>query len=255
MRHAYGKMLAFAGIALAIGCVRAGAGDIHTTLEGELIDMGGQVAVTPTQPTPGAPATLAGEAPAYYDVLPLRLLDMDRYERIALEPYPDYDRMPLHEKAAIYSRQFEFMRNRKPNYAPDVLAAIQASEEGRPAPRQPARARRQPPPSAAETRNYAYENREAPPQTPDGNVSIYDTMKQMYKPPPPKQAKPKENLSAIPGPWGTGVQEPEPVPVDPDTIHPDYTVNPDGTIQFGRDARMETLRDTRSLRDMVKARR
>lgn len=63
-----------------------------------------------------------------YDVLPRRLAEMSRYDRIAMEPYPDYDKMPLHEKERLYTRQFIFMKNRRPVYSPETLAAIQRSE-------------------------------------------------------------------------------------------------------------------------------
>lgn len=63
-----------------------------------------------------------------YDPLPRRLADMSRYDRIAMQPYPDYDALPLHEKERLYTRQFVYMRNRRPLYSPETMSAIRRSE-------------------------------------------------------------------------------------------------------------------------------
>ncbi len=65
-----------------------------------------------------------------YDALPPTFSALDSYGRIALEPYREqYDRMPYHEKARVYSQMFEFMNNRAPNFSPAVLESIKQSEE------------------------------------------------------------------------------------------------------------------------------
>ncbi len=65
-----------------------------------------------------------------HDPLPSSFSSLDSYEQIALEPYREqYDRMPYHEKADVYSRMFEFMNNRKPDFSPDVLERIRHSGE------------------------------------------------------------------------------------------------------------------------------
>ena len=60
-----------------------------------------------------------------FDALPSRIADMGEYERIAMEPYADrYDKLPLYEKAELYSRQFELVNNRAPIFSPELRAAI-----------------------------------------------------------------------------------------------------------------------------------
>lgn len=102
------------------------------------------------EPTPPAPATEAGDvgepdaAPeaaakpkkraakkaASFDPLPRKLADMDQYDRIAMSPYEEtYNTLPLHERAELYARQFEFMRDRPPAFAPADVEAIEASRE------------------------------------------------------------------------------------------------------------------------------
>ena len=49
---------------------------------------------------------------------------MSRYERIALQPYPEYDRLPLAEKARLYSQQFAQLHNRPPVFSPQTLSDI-----------------------------------------------------------------------------------------------------------------------------------
>ena len=108
-----------------------------------------------------------------HDPLPSRFAALNKYDKIALEPYRDkYDDMPLHEKARVYSQAFESMNNRKPNFAPDVLARIDQSEKG------------------AEAR------------------SAYEMKKDMYKPAPEPRERRSSSadpnarmLSAIPVPW------------------------------------------------------
>lgn len=79
------------------------------------------------------PAGQAKAAHAYtptYDTLPRFLADMSEYDQIAMEPYADrYDDAPLHEKAAMYASQFEFMNGRPPEYHPVDVAEIELSKQ------------------------------------------------------------------------------------------------------------------------------
>ncbi len=67
-----------------------------------------------------------------HDQLPLSFDEMDEYDRIAMEPYKGrYESMPLGEKASAYAVVFEFMRDRPPNYPPEVREAMARFEESR----------------------------------------------------------------------------------------------------------------------------
>lgn len=115
-------------------------------VRGDLVTFGEPRAPQPQPSVPQAPSPAAYAPRAYppaqvnlpqqpppppaqaYDILPRRLAEMSRYDRMAMEPYPDYDNLPLHEKERLYTRQFIFMKNRRPVYSPETLAAIQRSE-------------------------------------------------------------------------------------------------------------------------------
>lgn len=240
MRHP--KLAGFIiGVVCGFAASIATGGDLITTLESELIDLNDNpVTVAPVQPPTGSSA-ITTDSPAHYDPLPRRLLEMDRYERMAMEPYPNYDRMPRHEQAEIYARQFEYMRNRQPNFSPEVLAEIRYSAARQPSSEGNRR------PSVETARRPEYNPSHTPSAAGPGS-SIYDTMKYMYKPAPPKKPKQKDvDINAIPGPWGSGVKAPEPVPED--TVYPEYSVNPDGSIRFEK--RMETMREGWNARSIV----
>ncbi|MCD8138352.1 MAG: hypothetical protein LUE17_00990 [Planctomycetaceae bacterium] len=107
-----------------------------------------------------------------HDPLPLTFAEMDEYDKIAMEPYKDrYDDMLLAEKAKAYAVVFEFMRDRPPNYPPEVMAEVERYD-------------------AAATAESAYEAKQ-----------------HLYKAPPPREHKPGitrsegQLLKALPGPW------------------------------------------------------
>ncbi|MCD8351133.1 MAG: hypothetical protein LUC93_11040 [Planctomycetaceae bacterium] len=114
-----------------------------------------------------------------YDQLPLSFEEMDEYDQIAMEPYRDrYDTMLLAEKAKAYAVVFEFMRDRPPNYPPEVAGEVE--------------------------RYDAAANAE----------SAYEAKQHLYKaPPPPRQSRPGitrsegQLLKALPGPWEKAAEE------------------------------------------------
>ncbi len=86
---------------------------------------GGVDVVDDAGAVPTAPAAAA------YDALPLWFDDMDEYDQIAMEPYRDtYDDLPIEEKARLYSAQFEYLNNRKPNFHPAALRGEEEEEDG-----------------------------------------------------------------------------------------------------------------------------
>lgn len=87
------------------------------------------------EPAPPPQAPPEDPAPASYDALPRAMADMDEYERIAMSPYRDrYDVLPLHERAELYARQFEALRDRPPRFSPEDSEEIRASRENPVAP-------------------------------------------------------------------------------------------------------------------------
>ena len=178
----------------------------------------------------GRPAREAGPAPEFYDALPMRFGDMDRYDQIAMEPYRDrYDALPVAEKVRLYGRQFEFMRNRKPNFHPDVLSQVDMYDQALEAT------------NAIEAKKFLYK-----PPTPK--------KKRPPKPPEPERSPEEIALEALPGPWEQNRPAPEPEPIveEPDEDDPGYVVKPDGTLARPDDLRMENLRQGWNAVDVMR---
>lgn len=255
MRHSKSSFFLTAAVAICFVVSGVGAGDVITTLEGELISLdSGPVTVAPTQPDYTA-GTVTESQVSYYDRLPQTLAEMDQYERLAMEPYPNYDAMPLHQKAETYSRQFEYMRNRKPNFSPEIVMAIRESLTRQPSSEETPVRRT---PDADSQYSYTPVAPRRPEYHPAGTpsaigpgASIYDTMKYMYNPPPPKKPRQTEvDIETIPGPWGTGAKKPAPVQ---ETVQPDYSIGPDGNIRFEK--RMDSMRGGWNAKSIVEGRR
>ncbi len=147
-----------------------------------------------------AGACFSGQAPddsggagrrVRYDPLPSSFAALDRYDKIALQPYRDkYDLMPYHEKARVYAQMFEFMNDRKPNFSPAVLDRIKQSEEI-------SSAR-----SSLKAREFMYKAapkpREKVPETPpDPNAAILAKIPMPWKAP---EAEEEEMEEALPPP-------------------------------------------------------
>lgn len=167
----------------------------------------------------------AGARAGRYDPLPMRFEEMDRYDQIAMEPYRDrYDDMSIAEKADLYGRQFEAMRNRKPNFDPAISELVDSYRETREA------------------------------------TSAYDAKRFMYKPATPKRPSPAGRsaaaapgrggnpLASLSGPWERSPQpEPEPEPEA-------RTGQPTGA--YPKDAlRMENLRQGWNAADVLRGSR
>lgn len=84
-------------------------------------------APVPMTTAPRVIGTPARPVRSGYDQLPRRLADMQQYERIAMQPYPDYDSLPLAERARLYSQQFALLHDREPVFSPGIIAEIEAS--------------------------------------------------------------------------------------------------------------------------------
>lgn len=170
-------------------------------------------------------AVLAQDGGGEYDPLPLSFDEMNRYDQIAMEPYRSrYDAMSMAEKADVYGKQFEFMRNRKPNFDPAIMSMMESYQEAKAAP------------SAYKAKQFMYK-----PATPK---------RRLPKPrqPPPEAAaaeprRPANLLEALPGPWEQAPQpEPEPEPeeiVEAEELEPEQPSGP----EYPQDGlRMENLR-------------
>lgn len=160
---------------------------------------------------------------AEYDQLPMWFDDMGKYDQIAMEPYRDkYDAMPVGQKARVYGPQFEFMRGRKPNFHPDVMAQMDQLETA---------------------------------ETADGPVSSFEAKQYLYKPVQPKKRRPgisasqEELLGALSGPW-----EKAP-PAEVADSEPDRSAGPQPAGRRRPDRRMESLREGWNAADVLRGAR
>lgn len=184
-----------------------------------------------------------------YDPLPLRFDDMNQYDKIAMEPFRNqYDSMSVAEKAAVYGKQFEFMRNRKPNFDPDLIAPWEVEAAA----------------SASSLTRPVDPYRQAP-----ARISPYEAKQQLYKPATPKKRRPKPRprpepepqparppslLEALPGPWEREMEsesEPEPE-LEFEEFEEEGDFDP-GTPEYPRDnPRMENLRRGWNAADVMR---
>lgn len=117
-----GRLIALLLPLFLLACMPARAGMLFA--DGVEVD-GATVVDTGTNPARGS----GGQQQAY-DVLPLTFAEMDQYDQIAMEPYrATYDDLPLEEKARLYSAQFEYMNNRKPNFHPSTFGVAEEEDE------------------------------------------------------------------------------------------------------------------------------
>lgn len=185
-----------------------------------------------------------------YDPLPLTFAEMNPYDKIAMEPFRNrYDSMSVAQKAAVYGRQFEFMRNRKPNFDPDLLDSWESEDF------EPSRFSTDP------IDSHSYQ--------PAKPVSAYEAKRNLYKPATPKKRRPKPKprpdpqhsqqpdrpahlLEALPGPWEKVEAEVEPEPEYEEEFEEDFDSDPD-TPTYQRDnPRMENLRRGWNAADIMR---
>lgn len=184
-----------------------------------------------------------------YDPLPLYFEDMNQYDKIAMEPYRNrYDSMTVAEKAAVYGRQFEFMRNRKPAFDPDLVdvRSVKAVESER-----------------LRTDSVDYDSYRQ--QT---SRSSKKSAEKLYKPATPKKRRPKPKpkpqpeedgdsrpphlLEALSGPWES-IPEPEPEPEpEYEEVEEPFDIDPDTPEYPQDDLRMENLRQGWNAIDIMR---
>lgn len=183
-----------------------------------------------------------------YDVLPLTFNEMNQYDQIAMEPYRSrYDKMSLAEKADVYGRQFEFMRNRRPNFEPGIMGAMESYQEAKNAPSS----------SAYEAKQFMYK-----PATPKQRVAPrrrpVERREQPAVAPAAEEARPPGLLDALPGPWERmPVEEPEPQYAEAEEYfeEEEYDPEPQGPQYPRDDSRMENLRRGWNARDIMRGSR
>lgn len=179
------------------------------------------------------------EAGSEYDVLPMRYADMNKYDKIAMEPFRNrYDSMSVAEKAEVYSKQFEYMRNRKPNFDPAILNSMDALEESKAAT------------SAFDAKRHLYKpavpKKRRPRPTPAPEP-----------PPQPAERQPANLLEALPGPWESMAPPeppPEPEPPEPE-FEEEFIEEPSGPEYPDDHLRLENLRRGWDAVDVLRGRR
>lgn len=80
------------------------------------LDRTGSTLALPSATVPANPST--------FDPFPRTIGDMNGYERVAMSPYPDYDTLPLQERARLYRQQFKLLYDREPVFSPRDQAEI-----------------------------------------------------------------------------------------------------------------------------------
>lgn len=209
------------------------AGTIHGQdgLTNDMTVDGGRRARAPQRQNPPPPARQTANQRQTHanndiDVLPMRFADMNQYDQIAMEPYRDkYDSLPLVEKADLYAKQFEFMRNRPPRFEPEIMSLL---------------------------------NSYSSPEGSKTAASAYRAKQHLYKPATPKAPTARstreqasrqrpDGMPVLSGPWSSE-------PATPDDSEPETP--PPATPRYSSDGtRMENLRRGWNAADVMRGSR
>lgn len=139
-QHLYGRMPNFRPDAFAVGerappavaATPAPEGVPEKTIATEAVEDGMEAAEKRDDQTGDqTDAALAsdGENEEKYDELPLTYAEMNKNDQIIMRSFRKrYDALLLWQKARLYSREFEKLRNRKPVFHPDTVREIEISQ-------------------------------------------------------------------------------------------------------------------------------